>query len=136
MREQGIVTKTENGMATVLVKRKSACGDNCATCKAACSLGERGIIVKNDIDAKTGDEVAFEMDTAKVLKTAFLVYILPILVFFAAFIICDKFLENQSCAIFASLIPSAAVFGILMLYDRKNKELYIPRIVEIMQIGT
>lgn len=132
MREEGIVTATEDGIATVLIKRKSACGDNCATCKATCSAGERSVAAKNDLGAKIGDRVSVEMDTGKILKTAFLVYILPLFVFFASYMIGDKFFNNQEIAMCTALIPAALVFCVLMIYDRKKKDAYIPRIVEII----
>ena len=82
MKETGIVKEASGEFCKVVVMRKSACGENCASCSGGCKLQNQICLVKNTKGAKAGDKVEIEIDTMTVLKSAFLVYILPILVFF------------------------------------------------------
>ena len=81
MRETGVVKSAGGEFCTCVTKRKSACGENCASCKAACSSREHTFTAKNTAGAKEGDTVIIEMSTGSVLKSAFLVYIIPLLAF-------------------------------------------------------
>lgn len=132
MKEVGTVIKTEGDLCRISVRRKSACGENCASCKATCSSREHICTAKNSVGAKTGDRVVVETDSRKVLKSAFLVYILPILVFlavFAAVLECGKSqLISALCAIFGA----AAVFVGLRIYDSKKESEIMPNVTDIL----
>ena len=56
MREIGIVESVENGYARVRIRRKSACGENCANCKGGCAPTEQLVSALNEADAKTGQQ--------------------------------------------------------------------------------
>ena len=57
MKETGIVKSVDGEFCTCMTKRKSACGENCASCKAACSSREHTFVAKNKIGAEVGDTV-------------------------------------------------------------------------------
>lgn len=130
MKETGTVQSVFDGFCNVVVTRKSACGDNCANCKGGCSLQNQICVAKNNIGAKPGDKVVVEISTEKVLKSAFMVYILPILVFFAIY---------YATAPYSNLAPVIAIFSmitvfiLLFFHDKHHKSDYVSTVCEILE---
>lgn len=78
-----VVQLQDNNMAQVSVIRQSACGENCATCKAGCTPAMNvSAIARNDAQAAEGDFVFVESVSSKILGFAVLVYLLPFILFF------------------------------------------------------
>lgn len=75
----GYISKVEGNMAQVIVRRVSACGHNCASCGSSCSVPGITVNIENTVDAKEGDFVEIRLKTRTVLKSAFLVYIIPLI---------------------------------------------------------
>ena len=132
MKEEGFVKSVSGDICEVIVKRKSACGENCASCKAGCEAREHLCTAKNLIGAKVGDKVFLEMDSTKVLKSAFLVYILPILVFLMVFVIADEQGMNESMSALCAVVGSAIAFLGVSMYAKRKKNDYIPDVIEII----
>lgn len=130
MREIGFVDEVQENYAIVKVAKKSACGENCASCKGGCVPGERRIKVKNKISVQKGDKVILEMPECKVLSAAFFAYILPILIFFAGYFLGEYIFKTEGCAIFCGIITMVCGFLIIHFFDRKNREKYMAEIVE------
>ncbi len=79
--ENGIVTKTADGMAWVKTERSSACA-SCSSRHSCNPLGEgedREVETRNRLEAIPGDAVVIQVDTAPMLKLVFLVYVFPII---------------------------------------------------------
>lgn len=96
MTNRGIITKIlDNNMAYVEVKRTSACGHDCASCKG-CGDGAKinTVIAKNDIGAGIYDEVIISASSNKILKGAMYVYIIPLILFFITYFIFANFSQN------------------------------------------
>ncbi|MTI47776.1 SoxR reducing system RseC family protein [Sporosalibacterium faouarense] len=79
MNQLGYVTKVDNGIAHLEVRRVSACGDKCGSCGGGCNVPATKVKIKNSLGAEKGDMVEVEMQTDFVLKSAFLVYIMPLI---------------------------------------------------------
>ena len=90
MTGEGIVVKTDGKNAIVRIEKKSACSGECSSC-GLCENPVYNVEVTNEAGAKTGDRVRLYMPTGKVCASAFLVYMLPILIVFAAMGICYLF---------------------------------------------
>lgn len=133
MREEGIVKREFGELCEVIVRRKTACGDNCASCGGACKMNFQQVTAKNQVGAKAGDSVIIEMESKKVLLSAFLVYILPVLVFFVSFFAVQKIYASNNLASGISAILTVAVFGITMLFDRRYKSDFLPSIIKISE---
>lgn len=84
MRCEGIVKEKSADTVTVSVIREGACGGNCSAC-GGCGETVIKIAAENRVNAEVGDRVILESDSKKVLFSAFILYILPILIFFAVF---------------------------------------------------
>lgn len=132
MREEGIVIKASGDLCEVSVRRKTACGENCASCKATCGAREQICVAKNILGAVVGDRVVIEMDSQKVLKSAFLVYILPVLVFLVIFAIISENGGSQLVSALCSVVAAIVVFVWLRFYDKKHKKDFIPKVTEIL----
>ena len=133
MKETGIVKSAEGKFCTCSTQRKSACGDNCATCKATCSSREHTFIAKNTIGAKAGDTVIIEMPASSVLKSAFLVYILPLLAFLLGF---SYFFEEGKSELTSALwgiILGGAVWILVSFYGKYKKAELTPEVTEIVE---
>ncbi len=83
------VKKTyEDGTALVIHIRESACSGDCHKC-SGCGAAKEAIIFKaeNPIGAGVGDMVNVRSETGPVLKAAAVLYMLPLLLFFAGYAI-------------------------------------------------
>lgn len=73
--EQGLVVEVIDGVAKIKVGRHSDC-KNCGACP-----GDNSIIISasNNIGAKPGQRVLFQMKEENVLKATFVIFILPLI---------------------------------------------------------
>ena len=86
MTQQGTIKKLlPDGMAEIEVTRRSACGHDCAKCGGCGGLETQTLYVtaRNRAKADVGERVLIEGETGQVLGLAVLVYVLPIVLFFA-----------------------------------------------------
>lgn len=133
MRETGIVKFVDGEFCTCATRRKSACGDNCATCKAVCSSREHIFTAKNIADAKEGDTVIIEMSTSSVLKSAFLVYILPLLAFLLGFTYFFETGKTELISAVWGIVFGGAVWILVSFYGKYKKAELTPEVVEIVR---
>ena len=79
MTKDGIVSKVENGIATVLIKTQNACDVCRAECGGHCDKARlEAIEVDNVLNVKVGDKVQIYSETRLVMTYAILVFVLPI----------------------------------------------------------
>lgn len=77
MDQIGVVKNIYDGMAEVEVKRLSGWGENCKGCGSSCGTLGHVIVLKNNIDAKVGDQVEIKGRTGDILKLTLIVYFVP-----------------------------------------------------------
>lgn len=133
MTELGVVESIRDRNAVVSVKRSTACGDSCITCKAQCNVKGNKITVMNKLGAMPGDLVKIEMKTATVLKSAFMVYILPLLMLFLGYFLGEHKTGNETKAVFLGLVFFAVTFVFLLIWDKINKNKFVTEITEIVE---
>ncbi|WP_202710678.1 SoxR reducing system RseC family protein [Sporosalibacterium faouarense] len=75
----GFVVNTDKDKAKVIVRRVSACGDKCTSCEGSCNVSGTIVNIKNSANAESGDYVEIQMATSSVLRTAFIVYVVPLI---------------------------------------------------------
>jgi len=123
MNEQGEVIEIIGDNVRVKIDRKSACGGNCADC-GMCSKNANIIIAKNEANAQQGDTVMVRMSSGNVLTAAFLVYVLPLIMFFAGYAVASFFTKNVGICVFLAFIFMVFCFFLVHVYDGKIKEKY------------
>lgn len=68
------------------MERRSACGGDCDSCGGCAAIRETvTVAAENPIGAVPGERVTVESDTRTVMGAALVVYLLPILLFFAGY---------------------------------------------------
>ena len=117
--EQLVRVKKPNaaGTAQVLVVRESACSGDCHKC-SGCGAAKESIwlTAANPIGARTGDLVKLQSETAPVLKAAVVLYMLPLVLFFAGYALGAALdISGGLCGSLAFVL--SIVF--IVLYDRK-----------------
>ena len=118
MTQEAIVIRTlPNQMAEVLVKRPTACGGSCGSCESCIYQSELRAFARNLINAAPGQKVTISTESGRVYSAALLVYIVPLLFFFAAARLLGAS-EGLSILIsFLCLIPAA----LLLIRSQKRK---------------
>lgn len=121
MNQIGTVKSIDDKTATVSVRRKSSCGDNCAGCSAACQVPV--IDVKADVipDIFVGDEVEIFSEDINVLKYSFILYGVPLFIMVAVIFIVSYFIKGEDGQLYGGLFGILSLilsFFILRKYDK------------------
>ena len=84
----------ENGMATVIHVRESACSGDCHKC-SGCGAAKETVVFDayNGIGAAPGDLVVVKSETAPVMKAVGVFYVLPIVLFFLGYWLGDLWFQ-------------------------------------------
>jgi len=83
-----VLTCHDDGSAQVACLRQSACSGDCHKC-SGCGAVEQTMIftARNPIGARPGDTVTVESATGPVLKAAAVLYLLPLVLFIAGYLV-------------------------------------------------
>ena len=83
-----VLTCAPEGTAQVACLRQSACSGDCHKC-SGCGAVEQTMIftARNPIGARPGDMVTVESATGPVLKAAVVLYMLPLMLFIAGYLV-------------------------------------------------
>lgn len=128
MEQRGKVISKDGNIATVELVRESACSschhrDSCgAGIIAGCSKSESVTVRANNLcGADVGDSVVLNSASSKILGIAFCVFVLPLILTFLTYLVCDAF----GMRTFITAIVSACVFVIsfFTLFFGMNKSL-------------
>ena len=105
-----------DGSATVIHVRESACSGDCHKC-SGCGAAKEAILLdaKNPIGAKPGDLVTIESETGPVLKAAMVMYMLPMVLFFAGYALGAVWQQGS----LVGCLAFVASIGLAVIYDRK-----------------
>lgn len=120
MYNEGLITKIDGDFASVKIVREGACGHDCSTC-GGCSDGTTEIIAKNKINASVGDFVSLEGDGI-IVRRAFLVYMMPIICFFAGYGIGYAAGLKEGLSALVGLILCGIDIALTVVYSKKQKE--------------
>ncbi len=125
-----------NGYAEVHVEREAACGKSCASCAGGCA--DKQIIsvnARNLVQARPGQRVVIESSTKGILGAAMLVYFVPIMFFFLAYLFCSMGRLPETVKIVigvAAFMLGAACVYVINRYIRKDKPMEF-NIVSLME---
>ena len=107
----------EDGTATVIHVRESACSGDCHKC-SGCGAAKEAILLeaRNSIGAKPGDLVTIESESGPVLKAAAVMYMLPMVLFFAGYALGAALWQRGGLVGCLAFLTS---IGLAVVYDRK-----------------
>ncbi len=133
MLEVGLVESVneKRGTAKVVFDRKSAC-DKCGMCLT--SKGEKMKVyveVKNTLGAKVGDKVGVSMSDKFVLRAAFVVYVIPVVLVGAGLAIFRKFNDLILLAVIAVGLLLGVGIGIFVDRMVRKKGTFAPTLTQI-----
>lgn len=135
MEQTAKVISCENGIAKVEVKRTSACGENCASCKAGCPSSNIYVDAVNKVNAKPFQYVCIEMKS-KILALALgLNYILPMFMLFigivAGYRLFNSSFYGNKAELYALLLGLALMAAAFLavshadrMFGKRNKVLF------------
>lgn len=125
MTQNGVVTKLlDNGKAEVAVERGTACGGNCSGGCEACVYASRILIqADNLVYAAPGDRVVLESRTSSIMGATFLVYVIPLVCFFAGLIVASAMGLSQGLCALVSLVGAAVGAAITVFAGRRAKSI-------------
>ena len=121
MTGRGVVVKTNGAFAVVKIRKSSACGHDCGECRV-CTNPEFETKVLNEIGAKEGDKVLIGAPAVKILFSAFLVYMLPLIGLFVVYMLASAFFKNAFVIAFGCVMWLAVWFVLIRLRNRSHKE--------------
>lgn len=115
-----------DGTAQVALTRQSACSGDCHKC-SGCGAAEQALLVtaQNPIGAKAGDTVRLRSQSAPVLKAATVLYILPLVLFFAGYALGCLWQMGWLAGLGGFLLGIGCVIGYDRLVVRRQKPVYI-----------
>lgn len=106
--------------AEISVPRKSACGHDCEEC-AGCGVTGAAVHAQasNPIGARPGQKVVVESSTKNMLRIVVLVYLIPVVLFLAGYVIMSLLTDSVAAqyAVAAAGFAAGIVFAIF--YDRR-----------------
>ena len=102
--------------AEISVPRKSACGHDCEECVTGAAVHARA---SNPIGARPGQKVVVESSTKNMLRIVVLVYLIPVVLFLAGYVIMSLLTDSVAAqyAVAAAGFAAGIVFAIF--YDRR-----------------
>lgn len=118
MEQIGIVTEVKGEKAIVQIKRAGACGGSCGKC-GGCETTDRMVEAINTIGAEKGQIVRIEMSDSYILMAAFLVYLVPLIMFFIGYAAGYSLFSNELMGGACGLILLVLSFVLVRIYDKK-----------------
>lgn len=113
MLQEAIITNIrEDGLAEVVVERLGICGGDCNGCEGCKYEHLMKSLVQNPIGAHRGQHVMIETPTAGVVKGALAIYVLPIVMLIAGYMLAALLSLSEGMCILAAF--GAAIVGVII----------------------
>ena len=113
MLQEAIITKIrDDGLAEVVVERLGICGGDCNGCNECKYEHLMKSVVQNPIGAVRGQHVMIETPTSGVVRGALAIYVLPIVLLIAGYVIAAALSLSESACIIAAF--AAAIAGVII----------------------
>jgi sigma-E factor negative regulatory protein RseC len=122
------------GRAEVEVLRGTSCGDACGSCQVCKYASKIKVEAKNNISARVGDRVEIETNSGDIYSAAFLVYVMPLVLFFIGYAVSAWLGTTEGVSIIVSFASLTAGFLVVVFVNRlrRRKEIsfVITRIID------
>ncbi len=115
-----VYRRLANNMAEVVVTRTTACGSNCGNCESCIFQSEIKTVARNLINAGPGQRVVIESKSSRIFGAALMVYILPMVLALAGYLIVYGLGAAEALCILSSFIGLGIGAVILVVTQRKK----------------
>lgn len=132
MKQNGIVIAVKGNTADIRIQRESACGGNCASCASSCAKNAV-VAAENKAGAVQGDRVELEMPSSRVLSTAALVYVMPLIMLIAGVFAGNMIFKSEALGILCGFLCMAAAYAALIAFSKRNRSKYALRVTKILR---
>jgi sigma-E factor negative regulatory protein RseC len=126
MVEKAKVIEIKDDLAKLEIRRVSACGESCASCKGGCAPTNIYVNAVNRLEAKVGEYVEIEMSTKIFLNTVVITYGLPLIMLiigtFAGSTLADSLRLTINNDLAGVLLGFALMALSLILIARQDKK--------------
>ena len=107
----------EDGPADVLLIRESACSGDCHKCSGCGAVQQKMLLTANNpIQAQPGQVVVIRSESGPVLAAAAVLYMLPLVLFFAGYLVSLAIWQTGAVAGIGGFVLGLVI---AMVYDRK-----------------
>ena len=115
-----VFRRLANNMAEVVVTRTTACGSNCGNCESCIFQSEIKTVARNLIDAGPGQRVVIESKSSRIYGAALMVYIVPMILALAGYIIAYALGAAEGLCILFTFIGLGLGAVLLVVTQRKK----------------
>ena len=131
MEQIGTVKRLQGSRAEILVRRASACGENCASCKSVCTKTTISALAENPLGAAVGDVVKIETDTKRLILAALLLYIMPLFLAIVFAALAQSLFSSKTFAVVLATVVFLAAFFVIQKQDKRLAPVsYITKIIQ------
>ena len=132
MKQTGIIESVNGSVASVRIKRASACGGDCSSCGSC----DNALLVnaENLINAQVGDTVELEMPDKTIFEAIFIAYIFPIIALIVGYAIGSIFFNKEWQNILLGIIAMIIAIYINIIYSKRKKQKYKLTIAKIIHL--
>jgi len=133
MKQTGVVIEIIGNLAKVECDRQSACDmcENASVCTEKCK--KVYATAENTVNAEIGDFVEIETESKRVLKNAFIVFFLPVILSFVAYFVTERFFGSTPATIVTLVVLTVSLVLFAFLLNGKEKKENASRIVRIIK---
>jgi sigma-E factor negative regulatory protein RseC len=110
----GQVLETREGIALIAMRANAQCGD-CNACAMGQNDETQTIEAINDVDARAGDMVEFDMAVPSLLKAAFIAYTIPLITMVGGIALTNYGLKAAGMTGNPDFLSAAAGFVVLFI---------------------
>ncbi len=134
MLEKAKVVGIKDNMVKAEIRRVSACGESCASCKGGCETTNTYVDVQNHMGAKVGDYIEIEMSDKTFLTAVLLTYGVPLIMLFIGIFVGATVLRSDIASIALGFGLMALSYLLIWQKDKsmKTKEAIHFRMTKIL----
>ena len=112
-----------NGTAMVAVVRQGACAHNCSECGGCMTAAQPTVtaMAENTVGAQVGDVVVVETENAQLMGVIAFVYLVPMVLLLAGYLLAQAFGLTQGWCILAGGAAFAVSVLLIVALDRRVK---------------
>lgn len=122
MLEKARVVEIKEGKVKAEIRRATACGESCGSCKGGCAPSNTYVDVANSMNAKLGDYIEIEMSTKTFLTAVVLTYGIPLVMLFIGIFLGSVWLRSDIASVVLGFSLMALSYLVVSRKDQRLKK--------------